>query len=119
MNIIVAGNRNYLNQGHVYSVLSTEVKYDDVIISGGARGVDRIAINYAVTNSIDCKIMNANWDRYGKSAGFIRNTEMAKIGDRLIAFYNGSSGTRHMINAMKAVNKPVLVVPIDSTSDIL
>ena len=46
--------------------------------------------------------LGPDWDKYGKSAGYIRNTEMAEAGDILVAFWDGKSkGTEHMINIMK------------------
>jgi len=57
----------------------------------------------------------ADWEKFGKSAGYIRNTEMAKAGNNLLAFWDGMSrGTEHMVNIAKRLhlnNNTVLVAP--------
>lgn len=46
--------------------------------------------------------MKADWDIYGKSAGYIRNAEMAKYADACVVFWDGKSrGTKHMIDLAK------------------
>ena len=83
-------------------------KRDVVIISGGARGADKIAEDFSKKYELKNIIMNANWDLNGKAAGHIRNKEMAskslEFEERtLIAFWDGKSkGTKNMIeNANK------------------
>lgn len=85
-------------------------KRDIVIISGGARGADKIAEDFSKKYELKNIIMNANWDLNGKAAGHIRNKEMAskslEFEERtLIAFWDGKSkGTKNMIenaNRMK------------------
>lgn len=80
------------------------------IVSGSARGVDKEGEVYAATKSISVKRFPAEWNKYGKSAGMIRNTEMAKYADCLVAIWDGKSrGTKHMIETMTKMNKPVHV----------
>ena len=71
------------------------------IISGGARGVDRLAIQYAEIIEKPCRVFYADWTKYGKSAGPIRNTAMAKYADYGVALWDGKSrGTKHMLGLM-------------------
>lgn len=80
------------------------------IVSGGARGVDSLAITYAKEHYIPCTIMRADWDKYGKSAGFRRNGDMANYADALIAIWDRESrGTLHMINIAKERGLKVFV----------
>jgi len=52
----------------------------------------------------------AAWNTHGKAAGFLRNADMARVADRLIAFWDGSSrGTAHMIQTMEKMGKPVRI----------
>jgi hypothetical protein len=73
------------------------------IISGTARGADKLGENLAELYDLKLSKFPANWDLYGKSAGYIRNEEMAKYAKEdngiLIAFWDGESkGTSHMID---------------------
>jgi hypothetical protein len=80
------------------------------VISGCARGVDQMGIRWAKENKISFVGVPANWDYYGKSAGMIRNTQMANKADALIAIWDGESrGTKHMIDYMYRLEKPVFV----------
>jgi hypothetical protein len=80
------------------------------IISGGAYGVDFCAEVFATRRNLPFTIFKAEWDTYGKRAGFIRNAQMAEYADALIAVWDGSSrGTAHMIKTMEALGKPVFV----------
>lgn len=110
--IIIAGSRSFDN----YDKLCKEVdefismqmffaglgayKSKEVeIVSGGARGADKLGERYAKEHNLRLKIFPADWDKYGKRAGYIRNTEMAEYANCLIAFYDGKSkGTAHMID---------------------
>lgn len=54
--------------------------------------------------------MPADWDLYGKSAGFKRNVQMAEYADALVAFWDGaSSGTKHMIETAQKMGLDVRV----------
>lgn len=99
MRVIVAGGRNITD----YQLVKTKLDWlfrgrtDITIVSGGAKGADSLGERYAKENQLSLIICNANWDRYGKSAGFIRNKEMAEISDGLILIWDGlSKGSKHM-----------------------
>ena len=102
--LIIAGGRDfrdyeYMKQecDYMLKVLLETCKID--IVSGGARGADSLAIEYAREREYPVKIMKANWDEHGKSAGYIRNQEMANYASHVIAFWDGKSrGTKHMID---------------------
>ena len=69
------------------------------IISGTARGADQLGEKFAIEEGLGLEQYPAKWDIYGKSAGFRRNEQMAKIGTHLLAFWDGKSrGTKHMID---------------------
>ena len=52
------------------------ILYDDTIVEGGAKGVDRMARNYAITKGYYLKEFPADWEKKGRTAGPIRNSEM-------------------------------------------
>ena len=100
MKIIIAGSRNFND----YNLLKTScdnllTKFTNIeIVSGTARGADKLGERYAREKGYDIKEFPANWS-LGKSAGYIRNDEMAQYSDMLIAFWDGTSkGTKHMID---------------------
>jgi hypothetical protein len=115
MKIIVAGPRDFTNHQFVYGVLSQVVKPWDVIIQGGAAGVDRIAQTWARTHGIACRTFPALWEKQGRAAGGIRNEQMAREADVLIAFVNGSPGTANMIRQMQVLKKQIMYVYLDDT----
>lgn len=128
LRIIVAGGRDFKN----YKLLSdTIMKYlgdiDGVgivdnpnqikFISGAAKGADSLGEQFAYTWGYDVIRFQADWDRFGKSAGYRRNTEMVKYASEdgksgvLIAFWDGKSrGTKHMIDLAKRCGLGVYIV---------
>lgn len=104
MRVIIAGSRNYTNYLELVSfcdqVLSGTESIE--IVSGTARGADSMGEKYANERGYKISRFPADWNKYGKSAGYVRNKEMADYADGLIAFWDGQSkGTLHMINLAK------------------
>ena len=105
MKVIIAGSRNITDYNSVKLAIIKSGFVIDEIVSGGAKGVDALGEKFAYENCISLKIFPANWDKYGKSAGYIRNQQMAKYADALIAIWDGKSmGTKHMIELAKKRN---------------
>lgn len=72
------------------------------IVSGGARGADKMGEEFAKYYGHQLKIMPADWDTYGKAAGYRRNADMADYADGCIVYWNEiSKGTGHMIDLAK------------------
>lgn len=122
MKIIIAGSRTITDyQVLLDAVADSPWSFDpehDWIISGGAKGVDTLAEQYAVHHEIPLWIFHADWDRHGKSAGVIRNEEMGRRADALLAIWDGKSpGTRHMVEYMARQCKPVHIFNIGVTDD--
>ena len=132
--VIIAGSRGFNDYKYLeskclkafyslsneYYVLSGHIKEDlnnIEIISGTAKGADTLGEQFAFNYGIKVKRFPANWNAYGKSAGYIRNEQMAKyaVSDGsygvLIAFWDGKSkGTKHMIDL---ANKHGLTVYVE------
>ena len=120
MKVIIAGSRNINSLSEIrHAIESSEYNITE-IISGGARGVDQLGELYALQEHIKMKRFPANWDLYGKSAGYKRNEQMAEYADALIAIWDGDSkGTKHMIDIMRMKNKANFVyIPGKYNSDI-
>lgn len=84
-----------------------------VILSGTARGADRLGEAYAKTQGFRLQQFPANWEKDGKAAGPIRNAKMADNADALIAFWDGfSRGTRNMIETARRKGLAVRVINI-------
>ena len=84
------------------------------IISGGCRGTDLLAKKYSEENHIDLITFQADWGKYGKQAGLLRNHDIVKSCDVCIAFYDGvSHGTAHDIRLCNQYKKPCWVFDID------
>ena len=84
------------------------------IISGGARGVDQAAVRQARLNHIPAQVFIADWKRHRKAAGPIRNSELVRLADEVVAFWDGKSkGTADTIRKAKAAGKPVWIVHPD------
>lgn len=100
MKIIIAGGRDFKDYKTLSEICNHILpQFKNVsLISGTARGADRLGERYAKENGYEVEKFPANWDFYGKSAGYMRNLEMAKYADGLIAFWdNKSKGTKNMI----------------------
>jgi hypothetical protein len=98
MRTIVAGSRGITNYDFVRGIIRDSGINVNTIISGGARGVDSLAIRYAQDNNIPYELFKPDWEKYGKRAGILRNCEMGDVADALIAIWDGGSrGTKHMI----------------------
>lgn len=126
LRIIVAGGRDFddfpLLMNKCIEIIGEETKEDNTIekiriVSGTARGADRLGEQYAKIAHYNITRFPAAWDTYGKSAGYRRNAEMAKFASEgenigvLIAFWNGKSrGTKHMIDLAKKYGLKVYVV---------
>jgi hypothetical protein len=101
MKVIIAGGRDFVDYELLHDSCTKIFENRTVteIVSGCARGADKTGEKYAESTKIPIKKFPAEWDKYGKSAGYHRNKEMAEYADVLVAFWNGESkGTKHMID---------------------
>lgn len=92
---------------------------DIEIVSGGASGTDALAERYAHEHSYSLQVFPAEWSRYGKRAGYVRNREMhsyiSAFADRgVIAFWDGASrGTAQIIALSKEFDNPLRIIRVD------
>lgn len=104
--VIIAGGRDFRDYDLLTKTMDnllSNTKDDIMVVCGKARGADTLGERYAKERGYAIRYFPANWERYGKAAGYLRNTEMAKNADALVAFWDGMSlGTRHMIEIAKA-----------------
>lgn len=94
-------------------------KIDIEIVSGGCSGADALAERYAHSHGYPLQIFSADWSRYGKRAGYVRNREMHSYisthADRgVIAFWDGhSKGTAQSFALAKEFDNPIRIIRID------
>ena len=118
MKILVAGSRNHVADiwtEELYEFLDNAIDSDpedkDTIIAGGARGVDYIAELFARDNGIAFEEHPAEWDRYGKGAGYRRNAEMVALCDKAYILWDGySKGTKHTIDLLIKAEIPYVLI---------
>jgi len=81
-----------------------------VVISGTAWGVDKAGECWAKAHDIPIERYPADWNTFGRSAGYRRNEKMAEVAEALVAVWDGvSRGTQHMIDIAKKKGLKVLV----------
>jgi len=114
MNVAVIGSRTFADKALLFDSLS-KVPGISLIISGGAVGADRLAEQYAREMGIPCKVFLPDWKQYGRSAGIIRNKEIVKAADIVIAFWDGQSpGTKYSIALAHELKKELQVIQFQS-----
>lgn len=108
--IAIVGSREYPDWNQVREYVES-LPYLATVISGGARGVDRMAAETARRRGMNVVEYPADWERYGKSAGYRRNQTIVDNADRIVAFWDGKSpGTKHTIDIAERAGKPVEVI---------
>lgn len=113
MKIAIVGSREYHNKEHIATFVDS-LPDDAIIVSGGARGVDRYAIYCAVLRGLKTIEIYPDWHTYGASAGVIRNGVIVAQADMVAAFWDGKSkGTQDTINRAKGAGVPVVINPTE------
>lgn len=127
--LIVAGGRDFNDKHYGFNALDFMLKNyqpeDVLIIDGGATGADRLGRDYAISRGVDyetfeaswkdltktpCKIKSNSYGQYNCLAGLVRNKEMGDLASHAVVFWDGkSTGSNHMIEYMKELDKPVKI----------
>ncbi len=116
--IVVAGCRNYNNYSEAaeyidFCIKNIKKEFTLVFLSGGCKGADLLGEIYAKKNNYKIEKYSAEWKKYGKKAGPIRNRKMAEMCDYVICFWDfKSKGTRSMIEFAKEFGKPIRIKKI-------
>lgn len=109
MKVAVIGSRNLTidNIGDYLPKETTE------IVSGGAKGIDTSAREYALANSIKLTEFLPNYAKYKRGAPLKRNVQIVEYSDVVIAFWDGKSkGTKFVIDNCNKMGKEVTVIMI-------
>jgi hypothetical protein len=117
MKVIIAGSRDGVAfEDVVHGVMKFEQLHGKIteVVSGRARGADLIGEEYAAIHGLKVKMFPAEWDRFGKKAGSIRNAQMGDYADGLVAVWvGGSRGTWNMIQYARSKGMDGIVVTKD------
>jgi hypothetical protein len=116
MKLIVAGGRKFNDKARVFRLLNKiHAEHPDLeIVSGLAKGPDTFGKKWAEANGIKCYEFPAQWNKYGKRAGYLRNEEMAKFAGAVLLFWDKiSKGTMHMRDLGYKHNLPVAIAYYD------
>lgn len=112
--LAVVGSRSFNNYDALKNVIDgicEDFDYEiTAIVSGGARGADALGEKYADEYVIDKEIYPADWNRFGKRAGYLRNEDIIKACDVCVCFWDGEShGTKHDIELCRFYKKPCFI----------
>lgn len=109
LKVLVTGGRDYSDYNALFESLNA--LQPTHIIHGAARGADTLANTWAKENNVEVSQYPAQWDKYGKAAGFIRNKEMLENGnpDYVLAC-PGGNGTEHMKTTAHSQGYRVLLI---------
>ena len=110
MKIAIIGSRNIVVKNFEQYVLQA-----DEIVSGGAKGVDSCAAEYAKSHGLKLTEFLPNYERYGRAAPIKRNQQIVDYADEIFAFWDGKSkGTLSVINYAKKTNKKCSIILCES-----
>lgn len=103
MRTIIAGSRGITEYRELQRALVACGWRPTVVLSGTARGVDKLGEQWAFANAVPCELYPADWGAHGRRAGMLRNIRMAERAEALIALWDGvSRGTKQMIAVARA-----------------
>ena len=114
--LVIAGSRSFTDYGTLVNAVDLYLKNlapkrPVVIVSGTARGADRLGEKYAYDKGYKLEEYPANWHYYGKAAAVKRNAQMAQLADAAIVFWDGqSAGAKNMIECAEAQRIPCEVI---------
>ncbi len=109
----IVGCRHFYNEERFMLELADEFGPSHLLITGDAPGTDFMVYNiFSDTQRVI--VFRADWDKHGKAAGPIRNAEIVRYADRMIAFWDGQSpGTYDAIQQAQKKGIPLKVIRID------
>jgi hypothetical protein len=108
---VTEGRFTFRDKNTLELILKPALESNSFLVTGGASGPDKFAENFWRVNQAGFQIFLADWERYGKQAGMLRNNEMIKSGiDQVYAFWDGQSkGTKNSIDLGKSYGAEVII----------
>ena len=112
INIAIVGSRDFVDYKALDKFVQEHVNLTKIefVVSGGAKGADKLAEQFANHHSLGIRVIYPNWQKYGKKAGFLRNKLIIEASNIVFAFWDGESrGTLSSINLAKEANKELYI----------
>jgi hypothetical protein len=121
MKVIIAGSRSVQNIKYLEEAIAKLLDLNPnfilritEVVSGTAVGADQLGEAWALRHNKPVKKIPADWNKHGRSAGPIRNREMARYADMAIVLWDGySHGAKNMVEEMRRMKKPYFLELID------
>jgi len=111
MKLAIIGSLGFDNYDLLKSTLEQYKDKITEVVSGGTKGADSLGDRWANENDKNTNIFLPDWEKYGKRAGFVRNTDIVENSDAVIAFWDGESkGTQHSFGLCEKSNKPLKII---------
>jgi len=113
MKVGIVGSRDFKNYELFSDIMKQYLSDISWVVSGGAPGADSLAEKWAKENKKMLTIYPADWLNLGKRAGYVRNTDIVKNSDMIIAFWDGKSkGTKHTIGLAQKMGKECKIINV-------
>lgn len=114
MKIAIVGSRNPGNINIANEIEKRiNIRNVEAIISGGAKGIDTLAAEYAKKNDVQLIEYRPDYAKHGRAATFIRNRQIIENSDMVVAFWNGESrGTKYSIDYANKIGRKTLIINI-------
>lgn len=112
MRMLVCGGRDFGDFSYLEHTLNKCRTWWNIttVITGGAKGADTLAERWAMRNQLELIVCLADWTKYGKAAGMIRNKEMLQHAPDVVVAFPGGAGTENMIRISRQAGVPVFIV---------
>lgn len=111
MKLGIIGSRGFDNYDMVCKELETIEEQILIVVSGGAKGADSLGERWGTERGKEILIFKPDWGKFGKRAGYIRNEDIVKNSDKIIAFWDGvSRGTKHSIELAQKLGKECKII---------
>lgn len=110
MTVVVTGGRAYANAARVRQILAALSPRPTLLIHGGQTGADTLAGEAAAGLGIPVEVVAADWERFGRAAGPLRNAAMISRKPDLVVAFPGGKGTANAVRCAQLSSVPVFEV---------